>query len=131
MVVSLADGKPFLLRPLMVVAIIFGVLMGSILAKGQISAESVQRFDLRIENNRLVGNLQTIRVRRDDAVAINWMADRLTVLHLHGYGIEKRVNAKTPMTMTFQAHATGRFPIEMHDERGNHKVVIYLEVHPR
>lgn len=131
MVVSLADGKPLLLRPAIIVAVIFGVLVGSPIAKGQSSADSIRRFDLRIENNRLVGNLQTIRVRRDEAVAINWTVDRRMVLHLHGYGLETRVNAKTPMTMAFRAHATGRFPIEMHDERGNHKVVIYLEVHPR
>jgi hypothetical protein len=88
-----------------------------------------QRFDLRIENGRLASNLKTIRVRRNDAVEINWSADRRTVLHLHGYDIETIVELGKPQLMSFTARATGRFPIEAHG--GKHNVIIYLEVHPR
>lgn len=92
-------------------------------------AEDLQRFDLRIENGRLAGNLKTIRVRRNDAVEINWSADRRTVLHLHGYDIETVVDAGKPKTMSFTASATGRFPVETHG--GRHVVLLYIEVHPR
>ena len=88
-----------------------------------------QRFELRIENGRLAGNLKTIRVRRNDAVEISWSADRRTVLHLHGYDIETIVEAGPPKVMSFTARASGRFPIEAHG--GRHSVVLYLEVHPR
>jgi hypothetical protein len=104
-------------------------LLGSATAIRQAQGQSLQRFDLRIENGRLAGDLKTIRVQRDDAVEINWSADRRTVLHLHGYDIETIVDAGKPQTMSFTARATGRFPIETHG--GRHTVVIHLEVHPR
>ncbi len=88
-----------------------------------------RRFDLRVENDRLSGELKVIRVRRGDAVEINWSADRRTVLHLHGYDIEATIEPDRPRTMSFTARATGRFPIETHGRR--HSVWIYLEVHPR
>lgn len=91
--------------------------------------EEPKRFDLRIENDRLSGELKVIRVRRGDAVEINWSADRRTVLHLHGYDIEATIEPDRPRTMSFTARATGRFPIETHGRR--HSVLIYLEVHPR
>ena len=92
-------------------------------------AEAPKRFDLRIENDRLSVDLKVIRVRRGDAVEINWSANRRTVLHLHGYDIETVVEVGRPQTMSFTARATGRFPIETHGR--HHSVLIYLEVHPR
>jgi hypothetical protein len=102
---------------------------GARTAIGQGGAQSLARFDLRIENGRLAGNARTIRVRRNDVVEINWSADRRTVLHLHGYDIEATVGPDRSQTMSFTARATGRFPIETHD--GRHTVILYLEVHPR
>jgi hypothetical protein len=99
------------------------------MAAAQAQGQSPQRFDLRIENGRLVGDLETIRVRRNDAVEISWSADRRTVLHLHGYDIETTIEPGKPQIMSFTAKATGRFPIESHG--GRHAVVLYLEVHPR
>jgi len=91
--------------------------------------EAPKRFDLRIENDRLSVDLKVIRVRRGDAVEINWSANRRTVLHLHGYDIETVVEVGRPQTMSFTARATGRFPIETHGRY--HSVLIYLEVYPR
>jgi hypothetical protein len=91
--------------------------------------EEPKRFDFRIENDRLSGDLKVIRVRRGDVVEINWSANRRTVLHLHGYDIETTVEPDKPRIMSFTARATGRFPIEMHGR--HHSVLIYLEVHPR
>jgi hypothetical protein len=98
-------------------------------AAAQAQGQSPQRFDLRIENGRLAGDLKTIRVRRNDAVEISWSADRHTVLHLHGYDIETTIEPGKPQIMSFTAKATGRFPIESHG--GRHAIVLYLEVHPR
>lgn len=91
--------------------------------------EAPKRFDLRIENERVSGDLKVIRVRRGDAVEINWSANRRTVLHLHGYDLEAIVEAGKPQTMSFTARATGRFPVETHGAR--HSVLIYVEVYPR
>jgi len=108
---------------------LMAALLGSRTAVRQAQGQSPQRFDLRIENGRLAGSLKTIRVQLNDAVEINWSADRRTVLHLHGYNIETIVDAGESQTMSFTARATGRFPIETHGVR--HTVVIHLEVHPR
>ena len=108
-------------RLLVLIAVIglMAALLGSRTAVRQAQGQSPQRFDL----------LKTIRVQLNDAVEINWSADRRTVLHLHGYNIETIVDAGEPQTMSFTARATGRFPIEAHGAR--HTVVIHLEVHPR
>ena len=109
------------------VSCLAAITIGSPTAAAQ--GQGPQRFDLRIENGRLTGNIKTIRVRHNDTVEIVWSADSRTVLHLHGYDIETIVDAGKSQIMSFTARATGRFPIETHG--GRHAVVIYLEVHPR
>lgn len=104
-------------------------------SSAQISAENARRFDLRIENSRVIGDPQVITVRRGDTVDLRWSADRRTTLHLHGYDIEVTVDRDKPGAMTFTARATGRFAIETHSSDGGapnrHRPLIYLEVHPR
>ena len=77
--------------------------------------EAPKRFDLRIER-RLSVDLKVIRVRRGDAVEINWSANRRTVLHLHGYDIETVVEVGRPQTTSFTARATGHLPIRTHGQ---------------
>ena len=95
----------------------------------QTAAAEPRRFDLRIENGRIAGDVKTVQVRRDEAVELSWSADRRTDVHLHGYNIEVTVNPGQTQVMAFRARATGRFPIEAHGAR--HTVLFYLEVHPR
>jgi len=116
---------------LSIAAVVATFLAGFAAVTERAAGEETRRFDLRIENGRLVGDLKTVRVRRNDTVEINWSADRRTAIHLHGYHIETVVDAGTPGTMAFRARATGRFPIETHDRAGRHRTLIYLEVHPR
>ena len=95
----------------------------------QTAAAEPHRFDLRIENGRVAGNVKTVQVQRDEAVELYWSADRRTDVHLHGYNIEVTVNPGQTQVMAFRARATGRFSIEAHGAR--HTVLLYLEVHPR
>ena len=95
----------------------------------QTAAVEPRRFDLRIENGRIAGNVKTVEVRQDDAVELKWSADHRTIVHLHGYDIEVTVNPGQAQVMAFRARASGRFPIESHGDR--HTVLVYLEVHPR
>ena len=98
---------------------------------GSLAADPARtvRLELRIENERLTQNVRTIRVSRDDVVEIMWSADKRTGLHLHGYDIESVVEPHAPTRMTLRAHIAGRFPIETHGAR--HRVILYLEVHPK
>ena len=95
----------------------------------QTAAVEPRRFDLRIENGRVAGNVKTVQVQQGESVELRWSADRRTIVHLHGYDIEITVNPGQPQVMALRARASGRFPIEGHGDR--HAVLVYLEVHPR
>jgi hypothetical protein len=94
-------------------------------------------FDLRIERGVVAENMRLIRVRQGDNVRLRWRSDRAILLHLHGYDIEKRVAPGSVAEMAFKAHATGRFPVEVHKHGaaagGVHeeKPLVEIEVYPR
>lgn len=106
------------------------------LCAGALAAEEPKTFDLRIENRAVVGSEDTIRVQDDDQVELRWTTDERVELHLHGYNISLDVRPGETATMSFEAFATGRYPITSHGfgngERSHSKgALIYLEVHPR
>jgi len=95
-------------------------------------------FDLRLQDGRVPESMRRIRVKQGDVVTLRWTADRPTVLHLHGYDIEWRVQPGTVGTITFTARLTGRFPVHVHDtvKRANDHAhedspLVYVEVYPR
>jgi hypothetical protein len=73
----------------------------------------------------------TLRVKRGDQIELRWSVDAPAELHLHGYNIETRARPGSMTVLTFVARATGRFPVETHDAQGRHRVLLYVEVHPR
>jgi len=93
-------------------------------------------FVLRITAGRVPADMRLIRVTQGDFVTLRISADRRTILHLHGYDIEKTVEAGAVSDLTFTARATGRFPIEPHiaQESGGHthgEALVTIEVYPR
>jgi hypothetical protein len=95
-------------------------------------------FDLRIERGRLPANMRVIRVKQGDNVTLRWSTDRAIAVHLHGYDIEKKLEPGTTVDMTFDARATGRFPVEIHTSKASaaghahgEAPLVQLEVHPR
>ncbi len=74
-----------------------------------------------------------IRVTQGEAIELRWQSDERAVLHLHGYNVETEIPENGDATTTFKARAAGRFPIEAHafGHHHAHKVLIYVEVHPR
>ncbi len=108
------------------------------LAIGLIEAASAEamntsEFELAIRNNALVRPDNVIRARSGDMVRLRWTTDAMIIVHLHGYDIEKKLNPDVPAVMSFEAHATGRFPVNLH---GGHDhcdsgTLLYLEVLPR
>ena len=95
-------------------------------------------FDLRVERGRVPENMRRIRVEQGDVVTLRWSVDRATILHLHGYDIEKRAEPGAVTDMTFTARATGRFPVHVHDvgaqsaDRAREQApIVHVEVHPR
>ena len=102
-------------------------------------------IELKIEDHKVQGK-KVIRVKKGEVVNLRWTTDEMVSLHLHGYDVEKTVHPGSTATMTFTAHATGRFPITSHgfdEPGGSHQkghshggshdeaTLIYFEVHPR
>ncbi len=94
-------------------------------------------FALDIQRNHLPPEKRTLRVKRGDTVTLDVTADRALVMHIHAFRLELAVNPGTPARLTFPAHATGRFPIEIHvaGAKSSHHhhgpPLAYLEVMPK
>ena len=52
-------------------------------------------------------------------------------VHLHGYDIEAAVVPGAVTTMSFEAFATGRFPVSVHSHDHGESTLMYIEVYPR
>ncbi len=108
-------------------------------ASAQEARQAAQRsFELRIEKGKLAPGAKTLRAVEGEQVTLRWVSDEPTTVHLHGYDVELALVPETPRTMSFQAYATGRFPITLHGgaragRPGAHKerTLLFLEVHPR
>jgi ferric-dicitrate binding protein FerR (iron transport regulator) len=112
------------------------VTLAVALMASTLSAEEVKVFDLRIEGRAVVGDTDTINVQDDGQVVLRWTTDERVGLHLHGYNLTLELKPGETGTMSFEAFATGRYPITSHgfgDGSDGHSkgALIYLEVHPR
>ncbi len=96
-------------------------------------AEPDVRIEIHIVNREVVGD-QLIRVTQGQIVEMTWTTDEETQVHIHGYEIHIPTSPDTPAKVTFEAHATGRFPVTSHgygDEYGlMHQMLLYFEVYP-
>ncbi len=93
-------------------------------------------FDLKIAQGRVPADMRVVRVKQGDVVKLRWTSDRLVVLHLHGYDIERTVQPGDTAEMSFTARVTGRFSITRGAPvtGGGHTheaSIVTLEVHPR
>ncbi len=113
----------------MAAAAVYG--MGLILASGPGLTEQKKRhtIGLEIHKRKVTAAKKTIRVTEGEEVQIKWTTDETVGLHLHGYDIHAIAEPSRTVSMTFQAHTAGRFPISAHSF--GHGTMIYLEVYPR
>ena len=72
-----------------------------------------QTFDLAIQNGTMTP--REVSVSEGDPVTFQITSDRPLEFHLHGYDLEKEVEANQPAELSFDATMTGRFAIEDHD----------------
>jgi hypothetical protein len=102
--------------------------------KAEPATEPDVRFEVQIENRKVVGN-QLIRVTEGQVVEMIWTTDEETQVHIHGYEIHIPTSPDAPARITFEAHATGRFPVTSHgygsDYGKMHYMLLYFEVHPK
>src|SRR5215471_19535300 len=94
-------------------------------------------YALHIESGRVPENMRLIRVMQGDVVKLQWSADKLSTVHLHGYDIEKQVAPGVVTELMFTARATGRFPVNLHGSaaetagHGHEDTLVTIEVYPR
>jgi hypothetical protein len=91
-------------------------------------------YALRIDNGHVAANMQLIHVTQGDVVTMQWSADKPSIVHLHGYDIERRVVPGTVTQMTFTARAAGRFQVHLHggaETHGHEDALVTIEVYPR
>jgi hypothetical protein len=96
---------------------------------------TVKRIELVISERKVQREEKTIRVTQGESIELVWQSDEAAELHLHGYDISFEVSPEAPAIVTFEAHATGRFPVTSHGfsgEQGHgHEALLYIEVYPR
>lgn len=109
------------------------VILVAVLTLPVTHAESVEDkvFDVVVEGGKVVGDDKTLRVTESDRVTLRLTSDVPIEVHLHGYDIEQDVAPEAPAAMSFEAFATGRFPISVHGADGSESTLIYVEVYPR
>jgi heme/copper-type cytochrome/quinol oxidase subunit 2 len=94
------------------------------------SAGSQQKtLDLAITNGTTMTPSQ-ITVNEGDHVTFNITSDEPLEFHLHGYDLEKEVEANEPAQLSFDATDTGRFEIEAH-LNGSEQQIGEVQVQPR
>jgi len=104
-------------------------LMALTTIAGTAAAASPQ-FSVELVNGRVKGE-ETLKVRQGDQVQVSFVSDQPIVLHLHGYDIDAKVAPPAPALLAFTANLAGRFPVHEHRHgAGNHRAVMFIEVHP-
>ncbi|MDP7241629.1 MAG: hypothetical protein QF639_02580 [Rhodospirillales bacterium] len=96
---------------------------------------TVRTFEVNVGQGQVFAEMRTLKVKQGDSVRIRFTSDEAVSLHLHGYDIEKEVAPGAVAEFSFEAYATGRFPINAHDSQpsGKHgeRAILRLEVYPR
>lgn len=101
------------------------------------SSSKEESFNIKIQNRTVTDDMALIRVNRGEMVTLWWTTDELTRIHLHGYDIQQIVKPGVPTVFTFEANASGRYPITAHGfgetalgKSPSETTLVYLEVLP-
>ena len=71
-------------------------------------------FTLEIKDRALAQGNTTLEAKQNDKITIELTSDELVNYHLHGYDLEGDVGPNMPVTIEFDAYATGSFPLTIH-----------------
>jgi len=129
---ALACARPYAHARLTMLAVL--ALAGGLFLAVPGYGAGTRAVDIEVRNGKVIGK-NAVRVTRGDTVDLRWMSDKPLELHLHGYDVTVHVVPGTRADMKLRAHATGRFPVEIHGEKKSsgghsHKPLYYLEVYP-
>lgn len=128
------SGKLVLIRRWAIVGLAVGALLALVeFAPSGAHAQSSEEkaFELTIRGGQVVGGTKSVRVTEGDKVTLRMISDMAIEVHLHGYDIEAEITPGAPASMSFDAFATGRFPVSVHGAGQHESTLLYLEVYPR
>jgi hypothetical protein len=100
-------------------------------------AAEPRAIDLSVVRRKAEGGVRTVRISKDESVALRVRADEPMTIHVHGYDVEVRAEPGSVARVSFTAGIVGRFPVSAHlpvsqgDGKAAEPTLLYLEVHPR
>lgn len=97
-------------------ALLLSAVAGASPAGAQSPAQ--RTFDLAIVNGAVAPGQRVLKVEKGDAVRLRFASDSAGEVHLHGYRLEARLVPGAPGEIAFVSHATGRFPLHWHPDKG-------------
>lgn len=113
----------------------FLLFVGMLSTAQTVLAGETKRFAVTIAGQEVIEGGSTLRVTEGDLVVVTWRSDKAGELHLHGYDISVELKPGEEVESSFEAYASGRFPVTSHGfggEGGGHSegALLYLEVYP-
>lgn len=78
-------------------------------------------IDLSIKDGKLEQTNTAIKVKKDDIMTVNILADQNGTVHLHGYDLETNVGPDIVGKLEFVAEITGNYPLTIHAETMHHE----------
>jgi FtsP/CotA-like multicopper oxidase with cupredoxin domain len=97
------------------------------------AAPKPQATTIQITGNKVTGGAPDVHAKNGDSMVIVVSADAPTVLHLHGYDIEKTAKPGQPARFRFKANLEGEFDLESHtaEDAGLDALVAKVIVEPK
>lgn len=83
------------------------------------AAPSAPTASIAVKGREPVGGVQDVEVTKGDVVTLQVSSDAAGEVHVHGYEIEKEVEAGGTVQVKFTADIDGKFEIEQHFESGD------------
>ena len=98
-------------------ALVVAIVLFAVLSGGDDSSSSENgkaSFSFEFKNGEAVEGAQDLTVTKGDDVTFTLKTDHDAQLHIHGYELEKDVDAGHQVSITFPADAEGQFEVEAH-----------------
>lgn len=83
------------------------------------AAPTAPTASIAVKGREPVGGVQDVEVTKGDVVTLQVSSDAAGEVHVHGYEIEKEVEAGGTVQVKFTADIDGKFEIEQHFESGD------------
>lgn len=83
------------------------------------TAPAAPTASIAVKGREPVGGVQDVEVTKGDVVTLQVSSDAAGEVHVHGYEIEKEVEAGGTVQVKFTADIDGKFEIEQHFESGD------------